>query len=364
MRRNPRGLGSLHPTEEEPESLAATSLDRDQQWELYRFMKLNRLLEETTSNLFRRGKIVGGSYASRGQEATSVGSTYALESRDFIGPMIRNLGAELVRGLTPREYFCLHMARDNGANHSKDNLPPTDLARGIVGPIAMLAALIPVMSGVALAGRMLGKDLVALTWTGDGGSSVGDFHEGLNMAAVLSLPLVLIVENNGYAYSTPTAKQMRIKDIAIRAAGYGIPGEIVDGNDVLAVYEVTRKAVARARAGGGPVLIESKTFRMRGHAEHDDASYVPDEVISYWEARDPIARFERHLLRKGFATEEDCRALGEEIQAGLDADVEFALASPLPDGELALQGAYAPLDAPIGPPAAAGAEAESGEVAR
>jgi len=351
-----KGLGPLHPATNKRESLAPTSLGREQQWELYRFMKLNRLLEETTSNLFRRGKIVGGCYASRGQEGTSVGSAYALEPGDYIGPMIRNLGAELVRGLTPREYFCLHMARATGRNRSKDNLPPTDLSRGIVGPIAMLGALISVMSGVTLAARMRGESLVALTWTGDGGTSTGDFHEGLNMAAVLNLPVVVIAEHNGYAYSTPTAKQMRIKDIAIRAAGYGIPGEIVDGNDVLAVHEVTRKAVARARSGGGPTLIEAKTFRMRGHAEHDDASYVPKELFEYWEARDPIARFERHLVAEGFATEEDFQALTAEIIAGFEADIEFATNSPFPEGKEALEGVYAPTPAEM----AAGAPERGG----
>jgi TPP-dependent pyruvate/acetoin dehydrogenase alpha subunit len=188
---------------------------------------------------------------------------------------------------------------------------------------------------------MQGKDLVALTYIGDGGTSTGDFHEGLNLAAVLGAPFVLIAENNGWAYSTPTAKQMRIKNIATRAAAYGIPGEVVDGNDVLAVYEVTRKAIERARAGAGPTLIESKTFRMKGHAEHDDAGYVPKEQFEEWRTRDPIERFERHLLGHGLATEEDLKAIAAQIDARLNEEVDTALASPMPPPERAFEGVYA-----------------------
>jgi pyruvate dehydrogenase E1 component alpha subunit/2-oxoisovalerate dehydrogenase E1 component alpha subunit len=256
--------------------LAKTRLTREQQLELYRYMKLNRMVEDRLSNLYRQGKVVGGLYSSRGQEAISIGTAYALEPQDMVGPLIRNLGSLFVRGVKPREIMMQYMARADGPTHGRDvNLHFGDLSRGIVAPISMLGALIPVMAGVALGGRMLGKNLVALTYIGDGGTSTGDFHEGLNFAAVLNVPFVLIAEHNGFAYSTPTSKQMRIKNIVTRAAAYGIPGEIVDGNDVLAVYEATKRAVERAREGGGPSLIEAKTFRMKGHAEHDDAGYVP-----------------------------------------------------------------------------------------
>ncbi len=337
--------GPLHPDEPAPETLRPTSLGRDGQWELYRFMVLNRRVEERLSNLFRRGKIVGGAYSSRGQEGVSVGSAYALEPGDVIGPLIRNLGAQLVRGVEPRNVFALHMGKSVVINRAKDNLPPTDLGKGILGPIAMLGALISVVAGYVLAARMLGRNTVGLTWIGDGGTSTGEFHEGLNFAAVQNLPLVVIAEHNGYAYSTPTAKQMRCQDIALRAAGYGIPGVTVDGNDALAVYEATRQAVARARAGQGPTLIEVKTFRMKGHAEHDDASYVPPELFDHWRQRDPIARFERHLTASGFATEADFQALGAEIEAGLDADVEYATQAPLPAAEEAIEGLYEPTGA-------------------
>lgn len=344
MAKPDRNWGPLHPpaaeTGEPP--LARTGLSRERQLDLYRFMKLNRMLEERLGNLYRQGQVVGGLYSSRGQEATSVGSAYALEPQDMMGPLIRNLGSMLVRGVEPREVMMQYMARGGSPTGGKDgNTHFGDLSRGLVAPISMLGAVIPVMAGVALAGMRLGKNLVALTYIGDGGTSTGDFHEGMNLAAVLSVPLVVIAENNGYAYSTPTSRQMRVKDIAVRAAAYGIPGEIVDGNDVLAVYETTRRAIERARAGLGPTLIESKTFRMKGHAEHDDAGYVPRELVEAWRKKDPIERFERHLLGGGLAGEEDLAAIVRDIDERLSAEVDFALASPPPPPERALEGVYA-----------------------
>lgn len=343
MAKPSRNWGPLHPPTAEPaDRLAPTSLGREGQLELYRFMKLNRMTEDRLGNLYRQGKVVGGLYSSRGQEATSVGSAYALAPQDVLGPLIRNLGSMLVRGVQPREVMMQYMARGGGPTGGKDgNTHFGDLSRGLVAPISMLGAVIPVMVGVALAGRMQGKDLVAMTYIGDGGTSTGDFHEGLNLAAVLNVPFVLVAEHNGYAYSTPTSRQMRIKNIVARAAAYGIPGEIVDGNDVLAVYEVTRRAVERARGGGGPTLIEAKTFRMKGHAEHDDAGYVPRQVVEEWKSKDPIERFERHLLAGGLASEEELRRIAAEIDALLDTEVDNALASPLPPPERAFEGVYA-----------------------
>ncbi|HEX3557425.1 MAG TPA: thiamine pyrophosphate-dependent dehydrogenase E1 component subunit alpha [Thermoanaerobaculia bacterium] len=338
--------GPLHPPVEAAEAtdkLAKTELPRERQLELYSYMTLNRMVEERLGNLYRQGKVVGGLYSSRGQEATSVGSAYALAPQDVMGPLIRNLGAMLVRGVKPREVMMQYMAKSDSPTGGKDgNTHFGDLKRGLVAPISMLGAVIPVMAGVALAGRMQGRDLVALTYIGDGGTSTGDFHEGLNLAAVLHVPFVLIAENNGWAYSTPTSRQMRIKNIAIRAAAYGIPGEIVDGNDVLAVYETTKRAIERARSGGGPTLIEAKTFRMKGHAEHDDAGYVPKEQFEQWRTKDPIDRFERHLLSRGFAGEEELRAIVARIEAQLNDEVDFALASPMPPPERALEGVYEP----------------------
>ncbi len=337
-----KGWGPLHPETRDTERLAKTDLPKERQLELYHFLRLTRMVESRLGNLYRQGKVVGGLYSSLGQEATAVGSAYALEAQDVMGPLIRNLGSMLVRGVRPREVMMQYMAKSDSPTGGKDgNTHFGDLKRGLVAPISMLGAVIPVMAGVALAGKMQGKDLVALTYIGDGGTSTGDFHEGLNLAAVLQVPFVLIAENNGWAYSTPTHRQMRVHNIATRAAAYGIPGEIVDGNDVLAVYEVTKKAVERARAGGGPTLIESKTFRMKGHAEHDDAGYVPKEQFEEWKQKDPIERFERHLLGNGLATEEDLKEIVARIDTELNGEVDFALASPMPPAERAFEGVYA-----------------------
>jgi pyruvate dehydrogenase E1 component alpha subunit/2-oxoisovalerate dehydrogenase E1 component alpha subunit len=348
--------GPLHPEVEETDRLAKSDLPRERQLELYRYMKLTRMVEDRLGNLYRQNKVVGGLYTSRGQEATSVGSAYALAPQDVMGPLIRNLGSMLVRGVQPREVMMQYMAKSDSPTGGKDcNTHFGDLSRGLVAPISMLGAIIPVMVGVALAGKMQGKDLVALTYIGDGGTSTGDFHEGLNLASVLHVPFVLIAENNGWAYSTPTARQMKIQNIATRAASYGIPGEIVDGNDVLAVYETTRRAVERARSGGGPSLIEAKTFRMKGHAEHDDAGYVPKQQFDEWRQRDPLDRFERHLVGRGLASAEELQAIAAELDARLNEEVDFAMASPMPPAERAFAGVYAE--------GAEGAEAAEGVIA-
>jgi TPP-dependent pyruvate/acetoin dehydrogenase alpha subunit len=335
--------GPLHPAPASTGArLAPTTLSRERQLELYRWLQLNRRVEDRLTNLYRQNKVVGGLYSSRGQEAISVGTAFALEPGDVVGPLIRNLGSMLVRGVRPREVFTQYMARGTSPTGGKDcNLHFGDLARGLVSPISMLGALIPVMAGFALAAKYRGEPRVALTYIGDGGTSTGDFHEGMNLAAVLELPLVLIAEHNGYAYSTPTSAQMKIRDLVQRAAAYGIPARIVDGNDVLAVHAATREAVEAARGGGGPRMLEMKTFRMKGHAEHDDAGYVPRELIEHWKGRDPILRFERHLTEGGLATNEELAAILAEVDRELDAEVDFALASPFPPPERAEEGVYA-----------------------
>jgi TPP-dependent pyruvate/acetoin dehydrogenase alpha subunit len=336
-------LGPLHPGATEPlDKLAKSSLPRERQLELYRFLKLNRLVEDRLTNLYRQGKVVGGLYASRGQEAVSIGTAFALGPDDVVAPLIRNLGAMLVRGVSPREVFTQYMARGTSPTGGKDcNLHFGDLKRGLISPISMLGALVPVMAGVGLAAKLQHRDYVAMTYIGDGGTSTGDFHEGMNVAAALGVPLVVVAEHNGYAYSTPTARQMKIQNLAQRAAAYGIPARIADGNDVLAVYEAARAMIAAARAGGGPQLLEVKTFRMKGHAEHDDAAYVPKELFEQWRAKDPIDRFERHLLAGEMATQAELDAIVATIHAELDAEVDFALASPMPPPERAHEGVYA-----------------------
>jgi TPP-dependent pyruvate/acetoin dehydrogenase alpha subunit len=317
-------------------------LTREQNLELYYFMQLNRQLEERMVRLFRQNKIVGGLYSSLGQEAVSVGTCYALEKRDWIAPMIRNIGALLVKGVPPRDIFTQHMAKYTSPTQGKDGTSHFgDLkVRHIVSPISMLGDLIPVMTGVAMAGRYLGQKIVALTWIGDGGSSTGAFHEGLGLAAAQRAAFVLIVENNQWAYSTPVSRQVPVKNLADRAVAYGIRSWIVDGNDVTAVYNATKEAVDECRAGRGPALIEVKTMRMRGHAQHDPAEYVPKQMFEYWKARDPIAQFEKYLTENKIWDAKTKSEIDARIERELDVDQKFAEESPMPPPELAEEGVY------------------------
>ncbi len=315
---------------------------REQHLDLYYFMQLNRQLEERMVRLFRQNKIVGGLYSSLGQEAVSVGTCYALEKRDWIAPMIRNIGALLVKGVPPRDIFTQHMAKYTSPTKGKDGTSHFgDLkVRHIVSPISMLGDLIPVMTGVAMAGRYLGQNIVALTWIGDGGSSTGAFHEGLGLAAAQRAPFVLIVENNQWAYSTPVSRQVPIKNLADRAVAYGITSTIVDGNDVVAVYSAAKEAVDECRAGRGPRLIEVKTMRMRGHAQHDPAEYVPKEMFEYWKARDPIALYEKYLTENKIWDATAKSEINARIERELDVEQKFAEDSPLPPAALAEEGVY------------------------
>jgi TPP-dependent pyruvate/acetoin dehydrogenase alpha subunit len=320
----------------------SAKLTREQHLELYYYMQLNRQLEDRMVRLFRQNKIVGGLYSSLGQEAVSVGTAYALEPRDWLAPMIRNIGALLVKGFLPRDIFTQHMAKYTSPTFGKDGTSHFgDLkTRHTVSPISMLGDLIPVMTGVAMAGRYLGQKIVALTWIGDGGSSTGAFHEGLTLAAAQRAPFVLVLENNQWAYSTPVSRQVPVKNLANRAVAYGIRSMIVDGNDVVAVYTNTKEAVNECRAGRGPVLIEVKTHRMKGHAQHDPAEYVPKEMFDYWKARDPIARYEKYLTENKIWDAKTKSDLDARIERLLDEDQKFAEESPLPPPELAEQGVY------------------------
>lgn len=327
-----------------------TTLQPAQMLELYRYLKLTRMVEERLVNLYRQTKVVGGVFRSLGQEATAVGSAYALSPQDFITPLIRDLGAVLVKGIRPREIFAQYMAKAWGPSGGRDlNVHFGDLEKGFIGPISHLGDMIPVMTGILLAARMQKKDLVGIAYIGDGGMSTGAFHEGLNFAAVQRLPLIVVAEYNYYAYSTPTSKQTAVVNLADKAAGYGIPGHIVDGNDIIACYEVTRKAVETARAGGGAVLIEAKTYRRKGHAEHDDQRYVPREEIEYWEKHnDPVDRYERYLTTQGVAQRDKLDEITESVQREIDAEVEWAESSPMPEPETAAFGVY---DNSLVPPA-------------
>jgi TPP-dependent pyruvate/acetoin dehydrogenase alpha subunit len=320
----------------------ALTLTRDEHLELYYFIRLNRELEEQMVRLFRQNKIVGGLYPSLGQEAISVGTAYALAPGDWIAPMIRNIGALLVRGFKPRDVITQHMALYTSPTRGKDGTSHFgDLkVRHVVSPTSVLGDLIPVMAGVAMAGRYLGQKIVTMTWIGDGGTSTGAFHEGLNFAAVQKAPFVLIVENNQWAYSTPIEKQAALTNFADRAKAYGIRSEIVDGNDVVAVVRTTRAAVEHARAGNGPVLVEAKTMRMLGHAQHDAAEYVPKAMLEAWKQRDPLARFEKLLTEKKLWDAKTKKEIDARIAGEIRADVEFAENSPPPPPETAAEGVY------------------------
>lgn len=317
-------------------------LTRQQYLELYYYMRLNRAVEDTMVKLFRQNKIVGGLYSSLGQEGISVGTAYALEKKDWLAPMIRNIGALLVKGVPPRDIFMQHMAKYDSPTKGKDGTSHFgDLENlHIVSPISMLGDLIPVMTGVAMAGRYLGQKIVAMTWIGDGGSSTGVFHEGLNFAATQKAPFVLVLENNLWAYSTPVRKQVPLENLADRAKAYGIDSYIVDGNDVVAVYSTAKEAVERARAGEGPILIEAKTFRRLGHAQHDPAEYVPKEMRAYWEARDPIALYEKFLASEKLLDARSKKEMEEKLATLLAKEREFAENSPMPPPELAETGVY------------------------
>ena len=319
-------------------------LDKRQQLELLFFMRLTRSLEDRLDNLYKQGKIVGGLFRSLGQEATAVGSAYALDAKqgDMLSPLTRDLGALLVMGALPREVFASYLWRATSLSRGRDqNIHITDLKRGFIGTISPLGTLVAVMNGVMLARRMQKKKAVGMVYIGDGGTSTGAFHEAANFAAVQNLPLVIVGENNSYAYTTPTTKQMRILNLADRVKAYGMPSEIVDGNDVLAVYRSARRAVDRARDGGGPTFIEAKTFRMRGHAAHDNQSYVAKEVLDQWSKRDPIAHMEKALKESKVASAGDIEQVKKAVASLLDEDLAWAEGQPSPMPEDALGGVYA-----------------------
>src|SRR6186997_660394 len=287
-------------------------LRQEQLLEMYYFARLAREIEERLVILFRQSKVIGGLYRSLGQEGESVATAYALKRTDAVLPLIRNMGALTTLGVRPREIFRQYMAKGSSNSRGRDlnihivNLPGDGANEPvIVGPISMLGDSVPVAAGIAIGARMRGRDLVAMAWIGDGATSTGPFHEGLNFAAVQKAPLVVVVEDNKYAYSTPISKQMAISRIDERAAAYGIPHELVDGNDMLAVYDVARRMVDNARAGGGAQLIGVDTMRMQGHAQHDDARYVPKATLDEWAAKDPLERFKRVVAARKAASEKD-----------------------------------------------------------
>ncbi|MPZ17184.1 MAG: thiamine pyrophosphate-dependent dehydrogenase E1 component subunit alpha [Luteitalea sp.] len=313
-------------------------LDRTTLLELYYYARLTRDVEERLAILYRTNQVVGGLYRSLGQEGESVASALALEPSDIIGPLIRNLGSLLARGVRPRDIFAQYMARGASPSRGRDlnlhfsHIPPAASGEPtIIGPISMLGDLIPVVAGALLGGRMQQRRLVALTYIGDGGTSTGAFHEGMNFAAVQRLPLVVIAEDNKFAYSTPIARQMAIERIDQRAEAYGVAHEMVDGNDMIAVYEATKRAVDRGRRGEGATLIGVDTMRMRGHAEHDDMRYVPKAMLEQWTTRDPIAKLRTLLVELSLATDTDLHEIDRRTRSFAEAEANDALAQPRPD---------------------------------
>ncbi|MGH9579950.1 MAG: thiamine pyrophosphate-dependent dehydrogenase E1 component subunit alpha, partial [Terriglobales bacterium] len=317
-------------------------LEKEQCLEIYRWMLLNRKMEQALENLYKQGQVVGGVYFGLGQEACSCASAYALKKDDWLAPMIRNQGSLLVKGFPARDIMMQYMAKAGSPTKGRDASSHFGdiVERNVCAPISMLGDLIPVLAGVALGARLQGRNIACMTYIGDGGQSTGVFHEGLNFAAVRKLGLVLIVENNLWAYSTPAEMQSAVEDLAVRALGYGIPGVIVDGTDACQVYDATHEACERARRGEGPTLIEAKMMRMKGHAIHDAAGYVPKEVFAFWQKRDPIARFEKYLLEKQWITPEENQALIAGVEKELEADREVAVASPMPEAESAATGVF------------------------
>ncbi len=319
-------------------------LTRGQLHELYYWMRLTRTLEEKLVALYRQSKVIGGLFRSLGQEADAVGSAYALDRTrgDILSPLIRNLGSMLVQGATPVEVLRQYMAKADSPTHGRElNIHFNDLERGFLGQTSHLGDMVPVMCGVTMSFRLRRESRVGMVYVGDGAMSTGAFHEGINFAAVQRLPLVIVAENNGYAYSTPMAKQTAVNFLVEKAAGYGIAGEQADGNDVIAVYETTRRAVERARAGGGVTLVELITFRRKGHAEHDNQSYVTRDELAAWEARDPIDRYVRRLTESGWATGADLAAIDARVSGEVDRAVLACENEPLPEPASALAGVLA-----------------------
>ncbi len=331
----------------------ADKLSLEQKLELYYYMRLTRSLEERLVNLYRQTKVVGGLFRSLGQEADAVGSAYALNRSkgDILSPLIRNLGSMLVQGALPNEIIKQYMAKGDSPTRGRElNIHYGDLVRGFIGQISQLGDMVPVMAGVTLSFKMRGEDRVGMVYVGDGATSTGAFHEGINFAAVQRCPLVVVVENNGYAYSTPLSKQTAAKEMRDKAIGYGIASEQADGNDVLATYEVTKRAVDRARAGDGVTLVELITYRRKGHAEHDNQSYVPPGEIEKWAtSNDPIDRYIKVLTMDLKVDASQLEKIDNRVNAEIDRATDEADASPMPEPTDALVGIYAdpPVEQPL-----------------
>src|ERR671925_490223 len=298
---------------------------------LLRAMLMMRGIEERAMTLYRQGKVPGSFYDGFGQEAVSAGAAFAMAAEDRLCVLHRDLAAHIIRGVTPARIFAQYMGREGGITGGRDgNVHFGDRTKGCVGMVSMLPDMMLVATGIAMAFKMRGERRCAITWFGDGSTSRGDFHEAMNWAGVQKLPVIFVLENNQYAYSTPTGAQFAVDPVE-RAEAYGFPGLSVDGNDVEAMFEATRQARERALDGGGPTLLEAVTMRMHGHAAHDDMKYVPKEQVEEWRKKDPIERQEARLRDLGVDTE----ALRAEVRDAIEAGTQEALAMPMPDPDTA-----------------------------
>lgn len=311
---------------------ADAEIDLDLARTLLRYMVMTRELEDRIeTKLYRQGKVVGGCYTGRGQEAISVGSAILSQPGDWLTPSHRDMGALLIRGITPKEILAQYMGRAGGLTGGRDgNMHMGCPRRHCVPIISSIGASVPIAGGLALAMKYRGEPHVVFNYFGDGATSRGDWHEGINMATVMRLPIVYLCNNNQYAYSTPLDRQMNIDDVVERAPGYGLPAEIVPGNDALAVFRATQRALEHVR-GGGPYLIECKTFRMSGHSAHDRAEYVPGALREEWSRKDPILMLQKYMVDRQWATEQDFKQLRKSVLDEIDEAVAWALEQPFPD---------------------------------
>src|SRR5271169_2692794 len=314
--------------------------------QLYYWMKLIRAFEERVSRLHRQNKILGGVYSGAGQEAIVTGICAPLHDGDFVAPLHRDMGVFIMRGVDTGRLMAQLMGKETGLSRGKDSfLHGGDLEHGVFGSTSMLGSSLPVAVGAALKFKM--NPNVAVAFFGEGAASRGDVHEAMNFAGVHKLPVVFVCENNRYAYSTPLEKQMAIEDVADRAVAYGFKGHVCSGNDLLAVLELSERQIAKTRAGEGPVLIECKTYRYRGHSEHDAALYRDKEELIEWQSRDPIPRFEFYLEKKGHEIKSIREQIDERVNKTVQAAVDFAESSPLPESQEALEDIYAPPGAQV-----------------
>src|SRR5215211_5720435 len=349
----------MHPvqtdTAEAKEAATATRADGDvarqeapltaeDRQALLHFMLLMRATEERALTLYRQGKVPGSFYDGRGQEATAVGPAFALGPRDRACILHRDLGAHLIRGVTPGRVLAQMMGRATGVTRGRDaNMHFADHRLGCVQMVSMLPDMALVACGLAIAFQMRDEQRVAMTWFGDGATAKGQWHEAMNIAGIRQLPMVFVLENNQWAYSTPNDREFAVDPVE-RAAGYGFPGVKVDGNDVEAVFDAAAVACERARGGGGPTLIEAETMRMHGHGAHDDMRYVPKEMFEEWEARDPVRRYEERLAGDGL----DVESIRASVTKELDRATEWALDQPMPDPSVATAGVFAEADPELG----------------